>query len=256
MPNLVVIAGPNGAGKSTTAPEILRTVGVNEFVNADVIASNLAPGSPESVAIDAGRIALRRMRALADAGQDFAFETTLSGRSFASWFRTLRKERGYKIHLFFIWLPTAEQSIERVARRFRMGGHSIPPDVIRRRHTLGLRNFFELFAPIADYWALYENSSRLKRVAEKPIGELPRVYDHAVWEAMVKSTEVREDEATYGRGAGEPEIMGVPTARITEAMQRAVEGAWLRHKTLGHPIVILRGGKMVEVPPGEIEITT
>lgn len=254
MPNLVVIAGPNGAGKSTMAPEILRLAGVDEFVNADVIASNLAPGSPDTVAIDAGRIALRRMWALADVGQDFAFETTLSGRSFAPWFRALRNEQGYRIHLFFIWLPTAEQSVERVARRFRMGGHSIPPDIIRRRHALGLRNFFDLYAPIADYWALYENSSRLKRVAEKPIGELPRVYDRAVWEAMVKSTEVREEEAAYDRGAGEPEMMGVPTIRITEAMQRAVEGVWRRHKALGHPIVILRDGKVVEVPPEEIEV--
>ena len=105
MPNLVVIAGPNGAGKSTTAPEILRSVAVDEFVNAGVIASNLAPGLPNTVAIDAGRIALRRMRALADAGQDFAFETTLSGRSFASWFRTLRRERGYRIHRPAQFLP-------------------------------------------------------------------------------------------------------------------------------------------------------
>jgi predicted ABC-type ATPase len=254
MPNLVVIAGPNGAGKSTTAPEILRAVGVDEFVNADVIASTLAPDSPDEVAFVAGRAALGRMRELADAGQDFAIETTLSGRSYASWFRLLQTVHKYKVHIFFIWLPTAEQSIERVARRFKMGGHSIPPDVIRRRHALGLRNFFELFAPIADYWALYENSSRLKRVAEKPIGGLPRVYDRAVWEAMVKSTEVREEEAAYGRGTGEPEIMGVPTARITEAMQHAVEGDWLRHKTLGHPIVILRDGKVVEVPPEEISL--
>jgi len=254
LPNLVVIAGPNGAGKSTTAPEILRSVGVQEFVNADVIASKLAPGSPDSVAIEAGRIALRRMHALAEAGRDFAFETTLSGRSNASWFRSLQKNRGYRIHLFFIWLPTAEQSIERVARRFSMGGHSIPTDVIRRRHALGLRNFFGLFAPIADYWALYENSSLLKRVAEKPVGDLPRVYDRAVWEAMVKSTEVREEEARYGGDAAGPALMGVPTIHITEAMQRAVKDAWRRHKALGFPIVIMRDGKVVEIPPEEIDV--
>jgi predicted ABC-type ATPase len=256
LPNLVVIAGPNGAGKSTTAPAILRSVGVQEFVNADVIASELAPGSPDSVAIEAGRIAVRRMHTLADAGRDFAFETTLSGRLHASWFRSLQKDRNYRVHLFFIWLPTAEQSIERVARRFAMGGHSIPPDVIRRRHALGLRNFFELYAPIADSWALYENSSRLTCVAEKPVGEQPKVYDRAIWEAMVKSTEVHEEEAGYGRGAAEPEIIGVPTRLITEAMQRAVNDAWRRHKSLGHPIVILRDGKVVEVPPEEIEIIT
>ena len=254
MPNLVVIAGPNGAGKTTTAPALLQSVGIREFVNADVIASTLAPDTPEDVAIVAGRAALGRMRELADAGQDFAIETTLSGRSYASRFRLLQTVHKYRVLLFFIWLPTAEQSIERVARRHRMGGHSIPPDVIRRRHALGLRNFFDLYAPIADYWAVYENSSRLTRVAEKPVGELPRVYDRAIWEAMVSNSKVREDEAAYERAAMGPEIMGVPTARISEAMQMAARDAWLRHKTLGHPIVILRGGKVVEVPPEEIEI--
>ena len=38
-PSLIALAGPNGAGKSTAGPTLLKdTLGVTEFVNADLIA--------------------------------------------------------------------------------------------------------------------------------------------------------------------------------------------------------------------------
>ena len=109
----------------------------------------------------------------------------------------------------------------------------------------------EVFAPIADYWALYDNGMQLRRVAEKPIGGSPQIYDRVIWEAMVKSTEARDEHAAYGAA---PTIMGVPTATITASMEHAVQDARRRHKALGHPIIIWRDGKVVEVPPEEIEI--
>jgi ABC-type branched-subunit amino acid transport system ATPase component len=61
-PNVIVLAGPNGAGKSTAAPRLLKgTLGVVEFVNADVIAQGLAAFAPDRVAIEAGRIMHARM---------------------------------------------------------------------------------------------------------------------------------------------------------------------------------------------------
>src|SRR5688572_6302437 len=84
MPHLIVIAGPNGAGKSTAAPALLHgLLGIEHFVNADVIARGLSAFDPESVSIQAGRIMLQRLRDLASRGEDFAFETTLASRSFA-----------------------------------------------------------------------------------------------------------------------------------------------------------------------------
>ena len=65
-PNVVILAGPNGAGKSTAAPELLQgALGVNEFVNADVIARGLSPFDPDSAAVGAGRVMLSRLRELA-----------------------------------------------------------------------------------------------------------------------------------------------------------------------------------------------
>lgn len=82
--NIVILAGPNGAGKSTVAPTLLHDAfGIDEFVNADVIASGLSAFAPDSAAITAGRIMLVRLRELAGQGVDFAFETTLASRSFA-----------------------------------------------------------------------------------------------------------------------------------------------------------------------------
>ena len=57
-------------------------LGCKEFVNADEIAKGLSPFNPESVAIEAGRLMLQRMDDLLSEGSDFAFETTLSTRSY------------------------------------------------------------------------------------------------------------------------------------------------------------------------------
>jgi predicted ABC-type ATPase len=122
MPKVVVIAGPNGAGKSTAAPAVLRNaLRVNEFVNADTIAAGLSAFSPDAVAIAAGRIMLERLRELAREGRDFAFETTLASKSFAPWLRTLQSD-GYTCHLVYLWVPTVELAIARVAERVRRGG--------------------------------------------------------------------------------------------------------------------------------------
>ena len=84
-PTVAVIAGPNGAGKSTAAPILLpQILGVMEFVNADVIARGLSEFQPESAALEAGRIMLRRLDELAAARVSFAFETTLAKQDLRS----------------------------------------------------------------------------------------------------------------------------------------------------------------------------
>ena len=159
--HLIVVAGPNGSGKSTAAPILLRDgLEVAEFVNADAIAAGLSAFRPESVAIAAGRIMLQRMRALAAARMDFAFETTLASRSFASWISGLKRD-GYHVHLLFLWLRSPELALSRVAERVRLGGHDVSADVVRRRYDRGMRNFFDPYQPLADSWEFLDNSSAL-----------------------------------------------------------------------------------------------
>ena len=184
MPHIIVIAGPNGA-----APALLHgLLGIEHFVNADVIARGLSAFDPESVSIQAGRIMLGRLRELASRGEDFAFETTLASRSFAPWIADLRRDAGYRLLLHYLWVPTPDFSVARVARRVQEGGHFVPPEVVRRRFYGGVSNFFTLYRPIADEWHVYDNSrtAALYRVAQGQGSELPIVYDESIWERIQK----------------------------------------------------------------------
>ena len=124
-------------------------MGVQEFVNADKIASGLSAFSPDSAAFQAGRLMLRRLSELSKNRKNFAFESTLSARSFAPWLKRL-KTRGYRVRLIFLFLPDPRFAIERVKQRVRLGGHDVPVAVIRRRYYAGVRNFFGLYMPLAD----------------------------------------------------------------------------------------------------------
>lgn len=157
-PRVVVFAGPNGAGKSTHADAILATLGISTFVNADFIARGLSGHHTEAVTFSAGRIMLNRLRQLADAGEDFAFESTLSSRTFAPFLRKL-KARGYGVAIYYFSLANAQLAVRRVKLRVALGGHDVPADVVKRRFGRSLRNFFSLYAPLADEWTLFDNSS-------------------------------------------------------------------------------------------------
>lgn len=130
MPNLYIISGCNGAGKTTASytvlPEILNC---KEFVNADNIAAGLSPFNPESVAFESGRLMIQRINELLAHKVDFAFETTLSTRSYISFVKKA-KEIGYEVTLLYFWLSSPEMAIERVAKRVSKGGHNIPTEVI------------------------------------------------------------------------------------------------------------------------------
>ena len=153
-----VIAGPNGAGKTTFASEFLPDfVQCREFLNADLIAAGLSPFAPESQNVRAGRLLLERIGELASERADFGFETTLSGRTYAKLLGDMRAS-GYRVVLFFLWLPNAAMAVARVANRVKQGGHNVPPDDIRRRYAAGVRNLFRLYRPILDGWWLFDAS--------------------------------------------------------------------------------------------------
>ena len=188
-PSVVILAGPNGAGKSTVAPALLEgALGVTEFVNADDIARGLSAFNPEGASIAAGRVMLARLRELAQQRVSFAFETTLASRSFAPWLVNL-KSSGYTVHLVFLWLPSAEFALVRVAGRVREGGHGVPPETVRRRYDKGLRNLFGLYEEIASTWRLYDaSSSQPRMIAARLDNHGVKVYDHDIW-ALIRPSE-------------------------------------------------------------------
>lgn len=231
-----------------------RRLGIAEFVNADVIAAGLSAFAPETVALEAGRVMLNRLQELASQGKDFAFETTLASRSFAPWLARLRRESRYSFHLAYLWLPSAEMAVSRVAGRIRGGGHAVPPDDIRRRYQRGLANFFALYSPIADSWEMHDNASPPARLiaAREGSGQI-RFGNQAVWEMIQDRMKAKEQESGYAAGP-EPRLMGVPVSEVMDIFTLAGREALARHKALGLPVVIWRDGKVVEIPPEEIEI--
>jgi predicted ABC-type ATPase len=157
-PTVYVIAGANGAGKTTFASSFLpHFVECNEFLNADLIAAGLSPFAPETQNVRAGRLLLERISELVSERVNFSFETTLSGRTYVKLLSDI-KATGYQVVLFFLWLPSKEMAVARVANRVREGGHAVPPMDIRRRYSAGVRNLFQLYRPILDGWWIYDAS--------------------------------------------------------------------------------------------------
>ncbi len=181
-PQIVVIGGPNGAGKSTIAREILTATQVDQFVNADAIASGLSAARPETVAFQSGRIMLARLHELATLRKNFAFETTLSARSYARWIRGLCAE-GWFFRLFFVTLQNVDLAIERVKERVAGGGHDIPEEDIRRRFFRSHANFRDFYAPLAAFWTVYDNSSNTgpRRIAFGHGRQNPNIIEEDLW---------------------------------------------------------------------------
>ncbi|MGA8513200.1 MAG: zeta toxin family protein [Burkholderiaceae bacterium] len=162
-PRVIIFAGPNGAGKSTHADAILAALGIQTFVNADYIARGLSGRNAEAVAMMAGRIMLTRLKELAAAQQDFAFESTLSSRSFAPFLRRL-KAQGYQVAIYYFSLASPSLAVRRVKLRVAMGGHDVPADTVRRRYARSITNFLTLYTPLADDWTVYDNSSLMQAI--------------------------------------------------------------------------------------------
>jgi predicted ABC-type ATPase len=158
--DLYIIAGCNGAGKTTASytvlPEILNC---KEFVNADEIARGLSPFQPEKVAVEAGKIMLKRIEELLNNNKNFAFETTLASKSYKNTILKA-KAKGYNVTLLFFWLQTVELAKQRVCARVLVGGHHIEAEVIERRYINGIKNLFDIYISISDVVILIDNSGK------------------------------------------------------------------------------------------------
>jgi predicted ABC-type ATPase len=176
--NLYIIAGCNGAGKTTASFTILPDIlDCKEFVNADEIAKGISPFQPEKVSLDAGRIMLNRINELIEENQNFAFETTLSTRSYRNKILAA-KNKGYRVTLLFFWLQNVELAKERVKIRVEEGGHNINPDIIERRYYKGIKNLFDIYLPIIDGALIFDNSAgKHELLAEKKVDGILHVIN-------------------------------------------------------------------------------
>ncbi|MFT5206368.1 MAG: putative ABC-type ATPase [Candidatus Omnitrophota bacterium] len=182
-----VIAGPNGAGKTTFAKTFLPDqLNCHTFINADLIAAGIAPLAPDAANLRAGRLLLEEIKRTAQKKIDFAFETTLSGKSYTRLFKEL-SDQGYAIHLFFLWLPNVQLSIRRVAQRVKRGGHHIPTNVIRRRFNRGIHNLFHVYQDYLESWTIFDNSSsRFEVIANTDESKEIQISNQAAYSKILK----------------------------------------------------------------------
>ena len=161
------LVGRNGAGKTTFTKEFLpQFAKCSNFVNADLIAAGLSPFSPSTIRIKAGKLLLAEIDNFISQQVDFAFETTLAGKTYVNLIREA-KSKGYLVHIFFLWIPNGHLAKERIKQRVKEGGHSVPDEDVERRLDRSLKNFFNLYRPLANAWDIFDNSDVEPRLVVK-----------------------------------------------------------------------------------------
>ena len=183
--NLYIIAGCNGAGKTTASYTILPEIlDCKEFVNADEIAKGLSPFQPEKIAFEAGRIMINRINDLLNENENFAFETTLSTKSYKNKIKEAKTKK-FRVTLLFFWLQTIELAVERVKIRVSEGGHNIDTEVIRRRYSRGIKNLFDIYLPLVDGALIFDNSEgQHELIAEKQIDNILHIKQPQKFELL------------------------------------------------------------------------
>ena len=191
-PIAYIIAGSNGAGKTTFAMEFLpKIAGCRNFINADLIARGLSPLDVDAAAMDAGRLFLRQVRNQITSGNDFAFETTLSGLAYVRLLKDMKRQ-GYELRLYYLWIPTLQLALKRIEERVRRGGHNIPANVARRRYGKGLINLFRHYMALVDYCAVFDNSSTIPALVYERSGDSERIIRRTTIEEMRRMMENRK----------------------------------------------------------------
>lgn len=190
-PHCIIVAGPNGAGKTTTALGLASEWHrVPRLVNPDEIAGGLS-GAPELGALEAGKLALKAQARYIAQQQDFAMETTLSGRRWPKFLSAL-DAANYQVTIYYLWVSDPAACIARVRTRVMKGGHGVSEEEIRRRYDSGLQNLEHVLAPRVDAWHVIDANAPLvdglQYVAHGGRGMPLTVDDSDAWADLQRTT--------------------------------------------------------------------
>jgi predicted ABC-type ATPase len=162
MPIMHVVAGPSGSGKTSAFPG--DRFGCDYF-NADAYAAMLNGGSyvgiPKSIRKEVGPICEKFIQDHVSAGEDFATETTLRSTIVFDQMKSAH-DAGFDVDFLYLSVDSIFRSIDRVAQRADMGGHSGSEDTVReiRSKSLGhLPRIFDELGRTVDFLNVYDNSA-------------------------------------------------------------------------------------------------
>ena len=186
QPICYIVAGPNGAGKTTFALQYLpKIVSCNNFINADEIAKGVSPLNFEAGLLQASKIFLQSLDQKLESKETFAFETTLSGRSYLTQIPQWQQD-GWKVVLIYLYIPSAEFSAFRVQQRFEQGGHNVPTDAIIRRYPRSIKNLF-LYSEVCDQTLCFNNKlGDVRPVFEKLKGQPLEIMDNVTYSKIME----------------------------------------------------------------------
>ena len=136
---------------------------------------------------------LHRIHQLIEDNVDFAFETTLSTKSYVSLIKNAQ-QRGYVVTLLFFWLNSSELAKQRVAKRVSKGGHNIPADIIERRYKRGIFNLINLYISVCDNWMVVNNMN----ISPDPIAQGGGITDTIIRNTDIWNT-ILEQSKQYGK---------------------------------------------------------
>ncbi len=176
-PRLYVLAGTNGAGKSSIAGAMLLRQRV-EYFNPDEAARRILavnPGISQAQANSAAWHEGTRLleRAIAER-LDFAFETTLGGRTITALLERAAA-RGFEVRVWYVGLNGPDLHVARVRARVARGGHDIPEPRIRERYDASRLNLIRLLPSLRELW-VYDNSKEADPAAG--VAPEPRLVLH------------------------------------------------------------------------------
>ena len=155
------------------------------FMNADLIARGFSPFDPDAGMLRAGRAVLERILESTSAGKDFAFETTLSGRTYVQVLRGVKKA-GFRLHMFYLWIPSPELALLRIRDRVESGGHNVPESDVRRRFGRTLGNLFTLYRPLLDTLRFFDNSSEEPRLIFRDMAGKTAISDLHLYQNLLR----------------------------------------------------------------------
>jgi predicted ABC-type ATPase len=165
------LAGTNGAGKSSIAGAMFLAQGA-EYFNPDEAAILILSANPEIAQAEANSLAWHEGKRLLERAiaerLNFAFETTLGGRTIAALLHS-PLSAGIEVRIWYMGLQSAELHIERVRARVTKGGHDIPEARIRERYDHSRLNLTQLMPKLTEL-RVYDNSKE----ADPRAGVIPK----------------------------------------------------------------------------------